>query len=249
MSANEDLEISGTKPDWILKRTDILYSAIDNFGLNSVQTLPACMVDMGKSDSKTTETADDKKGFNITVAGERVTVVTNGGDSGLFEWFPTEIKKYAFQAPRIVLASFKQVKRNSSCGGHFRPIYSGPRISQLFINRLTRQQAIRKYGCLYNKSVCTSGSIEIPKINYNAANDTVWLRETEFWSGSSRIRFPLIVLGKKWRVRRLVIDSSSRKALIEMENLNRLSVVLASHFSRLRQLIVIVDHLDLTTPG
>ncbi|KAF5874577.1 uncharacterized protein Bfra_004588 [Botrytis fragariae] len=121
MSSNNDLEFSGTIQDSISKRTDILHSVIDNFGLNSVQTLPARMIGVGKFDSKTTETADDEKRFNITVAGERVTVITNGGDFGLFVWFPTEIKmkiwKYAFEAPRIVSLSFKNVKHNSSCCG------------------------------------------------------------------------------------------------------------------------------------
>ncbi|KAF7931584.1 uncharacterized protein EAE98_004320 [Botrytis deweyae] len=93
MSANEDLVISGTKTDSISKRRDLSYSAFRNLGLNSVQTLRSGVISVGKFDSKTTETTVDKNKFIITVAGERVTVITNDCDFGLFEWLPTEIKE------------------------------------------------------------------------------------------------------------------------------------------------------------
>ncbi|TGO42588.1 hypothetical protein BHYA_0007g00920 [Botrytis hyacinthi] len=243
MSANKDLDLSGTKPESISKREHLFLSAINNVVLHSVQTLLAGMIGVRKIDSKNR--------FNITVAGERVTVITNGGDFGLFEWFPTEIKlkiwKYAFEAPRIVSVSFKNIKHSSSCRGHVRLFYSGPRNPQLYVNRLTRQQAIRRRLARY--SGCTSGSRRIPKIIYNAANDTLWLREIDFWSVPTNMSCVVTLYRDKWMVQSLAITSSSRNAIMDRENLHRLSIVLAIFFNELQELIVIMDYLDLTAPG
>ncbi|TGO20527.1 hypothetical protein BPAE_0288g00090 [Botrytis paeoniae] len=229
MSTNKDLELSGTKPDSISKRKHIFLSAIDNVGLNSIQKLLAGMI------------------------GKGVTVITNRGDFGLFEWFPTEIKlkiwKYAFEAPRIVSVSFKDIKHSSSCRGHVRLFYSGQQNPQLYVNRLTRQQAIRRYNRLARFSACASGSKETPEIKYNAASDTIWLRGIDFWSVSTGKGWLMSLYRYQWTVQTLAITSSSRNTLMDMDDLHRLSVVLASFFSKLRESIVIMDYLDLTTPG
>jgi len=91
MSSNEDQELSGTKKDSISKRPDFLHSALNNLGLNYVQKRLVGLLGVEIFDSKTSKITDRKR-FNITVAGKSITVITNGGDFGLFEWFPTEIK-------------------------------------------------------------------------------------------------------------------------------------------------------------
>lgn len=103
ISSNEDQELSDTKKDSISKRPDFLHSALNNLGLNYVQTRLVGMLGVEIFDSKTSEITD-KKRFSITVAGKSVTVITNGGDFGLFEWFPTEIK-----------VSKNDLSRNSRC--------------------------------------------------------------------------------------------------------------------------------------
>ncbi|TGO17989.1 hypothetical protein BTUL_0013g00650 [Botrytis tulipae] len=243
MSANKESELSETKPESISKRKHLFLSAINNVGLQSVQTLLAGMIGVKKIDSETW--------FNITVAGERVTVITNGGDFGLFEWFPTEIKlkiwNYALEAPRIVSVSFKNMEHSSSSRGHVRFFFTGPRHPQLYVNRLTRQQAIQRHLARY--SGCTSGSRRIPMIIFNAANDTIWLREIDFWLVTTYMSCVATLYRDKWMVQSLAITPSSRNALMNRENIHRLSAVLAYLFDELRELIVIMDDHDLTTPG
>ncbi|KAF7944794.1 uncharacterized protein EAE97_005427 [Botrytis byssoidea] len=197
MSDNKDPELSETKPESISKRKYLFLSAINNVGLQSVQTLLAGMIGAKKIDSKNR--------FNITVAGKRVTVITNGG--GICD----------------------------------------PRHPQLYVNRLTRQQAIQRHLARY--SGCTSGSRRIPKTIYNAANDTLWLREIDFWLVPTYMSCLGTLYRDKWMVQSLAITLSSRDALMDRENLHGLSTVLAYFFKELRELIVIMDYHDLTTPG
>ncbi|TGO66723.1 hypothetical protein BOTNAR_0055g00090 [Botryotinia narcissicola] len=243
MSANKDSELSETKPEPISKRKHLFLSAINNVGLQSVQTLLAGMIGAKKIESKNR--------FNVTVAGKRVTVITNGGEFGLFEWFPTEIKlkiwNYALEAPRIVSVSFKNVEHSSSSRDHVRLFYSDPRHPQLYVNCLTRQQAIQRHLARY--SGCTSGSRRIPKTIYNAANDTLWLRKLDFWLVPTYMSCLETLYRDKWMVQSLAITPSSRDALMDREYLHCLSTVLAYFFKELRELIVIMDYHDLTTPG
>ncbi|KAF7956605.1 hypothetical protein EAE96_003939 [Botrytis aclada] len=257
MSANKDLELSGTKRGPISKRRELLDSAVDNLGLNSVQTPLAGMIGVGNFSPKTTKTTDDKNRFNITVAGERVTVITNGGDFGLFEWFPTEIKlkiwKHAFEAPRIVSISSKDITHNSSGHNHVRLVHSGPQNPQLYVNRLTRQQAIQGLNSLSRHNSFSISSALLPKITFNAASDTIWLREMDFWTWSNEesrhFRLFSNLFSYNWTVQSLAVTSSSRNALMDWDNLHRLSLLLTHCFSGLRELIIIMDDLDLTTPG
>ncbi|KAF7886940.1 uncharacterized protein EAF02_003587 [Botrytis sinoallii] len=220
MSANEDLVISGTRTDSISKRRDLSHSAFRNLGLNSVQTLRSGVI------------------------GERVTVITNDGDFGLFEWLPTEIKlkiwKYAFEAPRIVSTSCKYI--NGDSYGHYqvRLVDSGQKNPQLYVNRLTRQQAIQRLNCL---SQCSNLSTVM---QFGSAKSTSGHGQPK---GAATPAFCLMFFPMIGLSQSLVITLSSRDVLVNWDNLHRLSILLVHCFCELRELIVIMERLDFTIPG
>ncbi|KAF7900980.1 hypothetical protein EAF00_003201 [Botryotinia globosa] len=139
------------------------------------------------------------------------------------------------------------MEHSSSPRDHVRLFYSDPRHPQLYVNRLTRQKAIQRQLARY--SGCTSGSRRIPKTIYNAANDILWLREIDIWLVPTYISCLATLYRDKWMVQILAITPSSRDALMDRENLHRLSTVLAYFFRELRELIVTMDYHDLKTPG
>ncbi|KAK6606097.1 hypothetical protein H4I96_04559 [Botrytis cinerea] len=251
MSSNQDQELSGTKKDSISKRPDFLHSALNNLGLNYVQKRLVGMLGVEIFDSKTSKITDRKR-FNITVAGKSITVITNGGDFGLFEWFPTEIKlkiwEYALEAPRIISISSKAMKRNSFGIIPTRFFYSGPQNSQLYVNHLTRQQAIRRSNPLNERRFSSDNSKSLLTTTYDTASDTVWIRDIDFWTYRDR-RCNWSGIHFNWMTRSLAITASSPEALMEWMDFHLLSYILAHFFSELKELIVIMDYLDLTTPG
>ncbi|TEY46814.1 hypothetical protein BOTCAL_0313g00050 [Botryotinia calthae] len=252
MSSNKDQELSGTKKDSISKRPEFLHSALNKLGLNSVQKLLAGMLGVESFDAKTSEITD-KKRFNITVAGKSVTVITNGGDFGLFEWFPTEIKlkiwKYALKAPRIVSISSKGNKDSLRAYVDFQIFCVGPQNPQLYVNRLTREEAIRRFNHLNEPRSPVIHSKSLLKTTYDSTSDTIWIREIDFWSYSNQTSHRYRYCGYNWMTRSLAITVSSRKALTEWKSLSYLSFILAHSFSELEELIFVMEYLDLTIPG
>lgn len=129
-----------------------------------------------------------------------------------------------------------------------RLFYSGPQNPQLHVNHLTRQEAIRRSNPLNKPRFSHSDSKSLLATTYDDASDTIWIRDIDFWTYRDR-RGHWFGLHYNWTTRSLDITASSPEALTEWISLSCLSYILANFFSELKELIVIMDYLDLTTPG
>ncbi|KAI9647228.1 hypothetical protein NHQ30_003611 [Ciborinia camelliae] len=230
------------KSDQVLRGKDLLHFFIDNFGLEPVRKLLSGLFRLGKHGQDHLNTIKE---------------INSEHEFGLFQWLPMEVKlkilAYAFEDPRIVSVSCKILKHKPLCQGHARLIYSGPQNPHLYVNRLTRFQSLRQLHNLVQYNPCTmyTGVSDFPTIKYNPTSDTIWIRESDFWSSSNRYSCSFALPGRNPNraVRSLAITTSSNWVVMDRDNLYRLACNLSLWFNGLQELIVIVDDFDFTTPG
>ncbi|KAF7872470.1 hypothetical protein EAF04_003391 [Stromatinia cepivora] len=249
-----DGEISNTHSDRVLRAIYTFGALLNHFGLKSVRKL---LVDLFRVENQNIDYLEtingNEKNSRAGLGESNLKKIDNESEFGLFEWFPTEVKlkilAYAFEAPRIVSVSCRQLKHNPSCHGHTRLVYSGPQNPHLYVNHLTRYQALHRLQNLIQYNTLHSGSKAFPTINYNPLSDTIWVREIDFWSSSNEYSCSLTLPSRNRSVLSLAITTSSNEIIMDRNNLYRLSCILSHWFKGVRELIVIVDDLDFTTPG
>ncbi|KAJ8071489.1 hypothetical protein OCU04_001809 [Sclerotinia nivalis] len=251
---DHEREVLNTKSDRVLRAIYLFGVLLNRFGLGSVRKLLVGLCRFENHDLDYLETINgNEKNSKLDLAENHLKEVDNESEFGLFEWFPTEVKlkilAYAFEAPRVVSVSCRQLKHNSSCHGHTRLVYSGPQNPHLYVNHLTRYQALHRLQNLIQYNTLHSGSKAFPTISYNPLSDTIWIREIDFWSSANEYSCSLTLPSRNRPVRSLAITTSSNEVIMDRDNLYRLSCILSHWFKGVRELIVIIDDLDFTTPG
>ncbi|ESZ90994.1 hypothetical protein SBOR_8628 [Sclerotinia borealis F-4128] len=254
LASNPENNDGEMKSDQVLRGTDLFRTLLDYSGMEAVRKKLVGFFRLDKYGADSLRTIVGKYSISDPTDTREVgTKVDDEGKFGLFRWLPMEVKlkilTYAFDDPRIVSVSCKQLKHNASCHGHTRLVYSGPQDPYLYVSHLTRFQALQHLHNLIQYNTLHIGCKAFPTIKYNPVSDTIWIREIDFWSSSNKFSCSLTLPSRNRALHTLAITTSSNKAIMDQDNLYRLSCILSHWFRGVQELIVIVDHLDFTTPG